>query len=77
MIIEKILDSKQSKASKTNINKESFKAVSPGDLFCKKPVSRVEETKVDKKLHKIVSILYKKKIFSSSSINILQIMLGI
>lgn len=57
-------DSKQSKTSNTNGNKELRKVVSPGDLFGKKPITRVEEAKV-KKLQKIVSIVR----IESSSIN--------
>lgn len=57
-------DCKQSKASKTDESKNSHKPVSSGNLFSKKPVTRIEETKVDRKLHKMVNILYKKKIFN-------------
>ncbi|EFN78410.1 replication factor C subunit 1 [Harpegnathos saltator] len=51
-----INDSKQPEANKTNGNKESLKKiVSPSELFSKKPITRVEETKVNKKLQKMES----------------------
>ncbi|XP_020279206.1 replication factor C subunit 1 isoform X2 [Pseudomyrmex gracilis] len=38
-------NSKQSKASKKNENEKSRIAISPGDLFKKKPITRIEESK--------------------------------
>lgn len=54
-------DSKQSKVTKKNANEKPHKVISPGDLFGKKPVMRVEETKASRKLQKVVNILYEKK----------------
>lgn len=47
--------SKQSKASEKNRNEKSRIAISPGELFKKKPITRIEESKM-KKLQQIVSI---------------------
>ncbi|XP_012231846.1 replication factor C subunit 1 [Linepithema humile] len=51
-----ILDNKkESKASKKNVNEKPRKEIAPGELFGKKPITRVEETKVSRKLHKVES----------------------
>ncbi|XP_032689501.1 replication factor C subunit 1 isoform X2 [Odontomachus brunneus] len=50
-----IIDKEDPKQSKTNGNKESLKAVSSNDLFGKKPIIRIEETKVNSKLLKMES----------------------
>ena len=50
-------DSKQSKTSKKNENEKPRKAIPPNELFGKKPITRVEETRVNQKLQKVVNII--------------------
>lgn len=54
-------DSKQSMASEKNESKKPRKEISPSKLFDKRPITRIEETKVSRNLQKVVSILYKCK----------------
>lgn len=49
-------DFQQFKASKNNVNKKPREEVAPSELFGRKPITRVEETKVSRKLQKVVTI---------------------
>lgn len=48
-------DSKQFKASKKNESEKPRKAIPSNELFGKKPITRVEETTVNRKLQKLES----------------------
>lgn len=58
-VIDSKKDVKKSKTSKKNVNEKPRKEIAPGELFGKKPITRVEETKVSRKLRKLVNIVYK------------------
>lgn len=49
-------DSRQCKASKKNESEKPRTVISPGELFSKKPITRIE-AKVNRKLQKIVNII--------------------
>lgn len=50
-------DSTQSKASKKKESEKPRTAIAPNELFGKKPITRIEETKVSRKLQKVVNII--------------------
>jgi len=51
--------SKLSEASKKKENGKQLQEISPDSIFQKKPIVRIEETKVSRKLQKEVNIIYK------------------
>lgn len=53
--------SKQSKTIKKNESEKPRKAISPSELFGKRPITRIEETKVRQKLQKVVNVVCKYK----------------
>lgn len=58
-IVEDKKDSKPSNASKKN--KCEKPAIPLGELFGKRPITRIEGTKVSQKLQKVVNIIFKYK----------------
>lgn len=57
----------KSEASKKNESEKPRKAISSGELFGKRPITRVEETKVRQKLQKLVNIVYKQKLIDQQA----------
>lgn len=57
IVINDKKDSTQSKASKKNESEKPRTAIAPNELFGKKPITRIEETKVSRKLQKVVNII--------------------
>lgn len=64
-----IKEDKQSKKNKINESKGSLKAISSSDLFGKKPVTRIEDTKVSSQLLKMVNIIHKKGMLDQHPVN--------
>lgn len=50
-------DFTKSRANKKNESKKPRKEISSSELFGKKPIMRIEETKVNQKLQKLVDII--------------------
>jgi len=61
MVVDEKKNSRRSKASEKNKSEKPRKAILSDELFGKKPITRIEETKVNRKLHKLVSIICKYK----------------
>lgn len=49
-------------ASKKNESEKPREVISSSELFSKRPITRVEETKVRQKLQKLVIIIHKQKL---------------